>query len=106
MKKGAFTGAQARKPCKLELAQDGTLFLDEIGELARALQAKLRALQERVFERVGGTQTLATNARVAAATDRDLLAEARAGRFREELAYRLDVVRIRIPALSSTFSDH
>ena len=104
--KGAFTGAQGRKPGKLELAQDGTLFLDEIGELAPGLQAKvLRALQERVFERVGGTETIATNARVIAATHRDLPADAREGRFREDLIYRLDVVRIRIPALRERKDD-
>jgi DNA-binding NtrC family response regulator len=104
--KGAFTGAQGRKLGKLEQAQDGTLFLDEVGELAQGLQAKLlRALQERVFERVGGTETIATNARVVAATHRDLLADARAGRFREDLLYRLDVLRIRVPALRERKDD-
>ena len=104
--KGAFTGAQSRKPGKFELAQDGTLFLDEIGELAPALQAKLlRALQERVFERVGGTQPVATNARVLAATNRDLSAEAAAGRFREDLVYRLDVIHIRMPPLRERRED-
>jgi DNA-binding NtrC family response regulator len=104
--KGAFTGAQSRKLGKFELAQDGTLFLDEIGELAPALQAKmLRALQERVFERVGGTQQIGTNARVVAATNRDLLAEAAAGRFREDLVYRLDVIHIRMPPLRERRED-
>jgi DNA-binding NtrC family response regulator len=104
--KGAFTGAQSRKTGKFELAQDGTLFLDEIGELASALQAKLlRALQERVFERVGGTQQIATDARVIAATNRDLLAEAAAGRFREDLVYRLDVIQIRMPPLRERKED-
>lgn len=104
--KGAFTGAQSRKLGKFELAQDGTLFLDEIGELAPALQAKLlRALQERVFERVGGTQQIGTNARVVAATNRDLQAEAAAGRFREDLVYRLDVIQIRMPPLRERKED-
>ncbi len=104
--KGAFTGAQARKLGKFELAQDGTLFLDEVGELAPLLQAKLlRALQEREFERVGGTQQIATNARVVAATNRDLMAEAQAGRFREDLAYRLDVIHIRMPPLRERMED-
>jgi DNA-binding NtrC family response regulator len=104
--KGSFTGAQARKLGKFEQANDGTLFLDEIGELAPSLQAKLlRALQERLFERVGGNETIATNARVVAATNRDLLAEAAAGRFREDLAYRLKVIRIHMPPLRDRRED-
>ncbi|MCG6863109.1 MAG: sigma-54 dependent transcriptional regulator [Chromatiaceae bacterium] len=104
--KGAFTGAQGRKLGKFELAQDGTLFLDEIGELAPALQAKLlRTLQERVFERVGGTQQIGTTARVVAATNRDLQAEVAAGRFREDLVYRLDVIQIRMPPLRERKED-
>jgi DNA-binding NtrC family response regulator len=104
--KGAFTGAKGRKLGKFELAQDGTLFLDEIGELAPSLQAKLlRALQERVFERVGGAQQVSTNARVIAATNRDLQAEAATGRFREDLAYRLDVIQIRMPPLRERKED-
>ncbi len=104
--KGAFTGATGRKPGKFELAQDGTLFLDEIGELAQPLQAKLlRVLQEQVFERVGGTQQIASNARVVAATNRGLLAEAAAGRFREDLAYRLKVITIHLPALRQRVED-
>jgi DNA-binding NtrC family response regulator len=98
--KGAFTGATARKAGRFEQASGGTLFLDEVAELAPALQAKLlRVLQERRFERVGGTTTLETDARIVAATHRDLFAEAREGRFREDLAYRLAVVRIHVPAL-------
>ena len=98
--KGAFTGAFNRKPGKFELAHDGTLFLDEIGELALALQAKLlRALQERVFERVGGTEQIPTNARVIAATNRELAAEVRQQRFREDLMYRLNVISIHLPPL-------
>jgi DNA-binding NtrC family response regulator len=104
--KGAFTGAQARKIGKFEQASDGTLFLDEIGELAPLLQAKLlRALQERVFERVGGNETIATNARVLAATNRDLLAEAAAGRFREDLVYRLKVIQVHMPPLRERRDD-
>lgn len=98
--KGAFTGALNRKPGKFELAHDGTLFLDEVGELAMPLQAKLlRTLQERVLERVGGTEQVPTNARVIAATNRDLQAEVRAQRFREDLMYRLNVISIRLPPL-------
>ena len=104
--KGSFTGAQARKLGKFELAMDGTLFLDEVGELAPSLQAKLlRALQERVFERVGGTQQIATTCRVIAATNRDLMAEVAAGRFREDLIYRLRVIHIRMPALRERRED-
>ena len=104
--KGAFTGATGRKPGKFELAQDGTLFLDEIGELALPPQAKLlRVLQEQVFERVGGTQQVGSNARVIAATNRDLFAEAAAGHFREDLAYRLKVISIHLPALRQRLED-
>jgi DNA-binding NtrC family response regulator len=104
--KGAFTGANERKPGKFELAEDGTLFLDEIGELAAPLQAKLlRALQEQVIERVGGTRQINCNARVVAATNRDLFAEAAAGRFREDLAYRLRVITIELPALRERNED-
>ncbi len=104
--KGAFTGASNRKPGKFELAQDGTLFLDEIGELAQPLQAKLlRTLQEQVFERVGGTQLISTNARIISATNRDLFKEAEAGRFREDLAYRLKVVSIHMPPLRERRED-
>jgi DNA-binding NtrC family response regulator len=104
--KGAFTGAQARKLGSFEQASGGTLFLDEIGELAPTLQAKLlRALQERVIQRVGGSETIATDARVVAATNRDLMAEAAAGRFREDLAYRLMVIRIRMPPLRERRED-
>lgn len=98
--KGAFTGAVARKVGKFELAKDGTLFLDEIGEIAQPLQAKLlRVLQERTFERVGGNQRLTSNARIIAATNRDLNEAVREKRFREDLLYRLNVVTIELPAL-------
>ncbi len=104
--KGAFTGAVARKAGKFELAQDGTLFLDEIGELALPLQAKLlRALQEQVFERVGGTQQITTNARIVSATNRDLFAQSGEGMFREDLAYRLNVINIHMPPLRDRLED-
>ena len=104
--KGAFTGAVGRKDGRFELARDGTLFLDEIGELAPQLQAKfLRALQAQVFERVGGTEPIHTNARVIAATHRDLWAEVKAGRFREDLLYRLNVLSIRVPPLRERKED-
>ncbi len=104
--KGAFTGAHARKQGRFEQASEGTLFLDEIGELAPTLQAKLlRALQERVFQRVGGNEPIPTDARVVAASNRDLLAEAAAGRFREDLVYRLNVIQIRMPSLRERRDD-
>jgi two-component system response regulator HydG len=98
--KGAFTGAIAQKKGKLEMAEGGTVFLDEIAELATGLQAKLlRVLQQREFERVGGTKTLALDVRLIAATNRDLAAEVRRGRFREDLFHRLNVVALRVPPL-------
>jgi DNA-binding NtrC family response regulator len=104
--KGAFTGADRSKPGRFELAADGTLFLDEIAELAPALQAKLlRALQERVIERVGGTGSIPINARIIAATHQDLFALAQKGRFREDLAYRLNVIDITLPPLRDRRDD-
>jgi len=104
--RGAFTGAVGRKLGKLELARNGTLFLDEIAELAPQLQAKLlRVLQERVFERVGGTEPIHSDARLVAASNRDLLAEVHAGRFREDLLYRLNVVSVRLPPLRERRED-
>jgi DNA-binding NtrC family response regulator len=104
--KGAFTGALSRKPGKFELAEGGTLFLDEVGELAPRLQAKLlRALQERVFERVGGTRSISSDARIVSATNRDLFTAAREGRFREDLIYRLNVVSIQLPPLRERRED-
>jgi two-component system response regulator HydG len=98
--KGAFTGAVAQKKGKLELADGGTVFLDEIGELAPGLQAKLlRVLQQREFERVGGSRTLPLDIRVVAATNRDLGAEVKKGAFREDLYHRLNVIVIRMPPL-------
>jgi two-component system response regulator AtoC len=98
--KGSFTGAVIRKEGKFELADDGTLFLDELGDMHSSLQAKLlRVLQEGSFERVGGTQTLHSNARIVAATNRDLNAMIKGERFREDLYYRLNVVHIHLPPL-------
>jgi two-component system response regulator AtoC len=98
--RGAFTGADRQKPGRFERAAGGTIFLDEVGELPQPAQAKiLRVLQQREFERVGGTETLHTDARVISATHRDLAREVAAGRFREDLYYRLNVARIVIPPL-------
>lgn len=104
--KGAFTGADSRKVGKFELAADGTLFLDEIGELALPVQAKLlRALQERMIEPVGSVQSIATSARVIAATHKDLFRESAAERFREDLAWRLSVINIHLPPLRERMED-
>src|SRR6478672_11522161 len=98
--RGAFTGALASKPGKFELADKGTLFLDEIGDVPAAIQVKLlRVLQEREFERLGGTKTLKVDVRMIAATNRDLRAALEEGTFREDLYYRLNVVPIDIPPL-------
>jgi len=98
--KGAFTGAVTAKPGKFELADKGTIFLDEIGDIPGAIQVKLlRVLQEREFERLGGTKTLKVDVRVVAATNQDLRAALEQGTFREDLYYRLNVVPISIPPL-------
>jgi DNA-binding NtrC family response regulator len=98
--RGAFTGATASKPGKFELADKGTLFLDEIGDVPTATQAKLlRVLQEREFERLGGTRTIKVDVRMIAATNRDLRAALEQGTFREDLYYRLNVVPIDVPPL-------
>jgi DNA-binding NtrC family response regulator len=98
--KGAFSGAAASKPGKFELADKGTLFLDEIGDVPPATQVKLlRVLQDREFERLGGTKTLKVDVRLIAATNRDLRAAIEEGAFREDLYYRLNVVAIDIPPL-------
>jgi transcriptional regulator with GAF, ATPase, and Fis domain len=98
--KGSFTGAIATKKGKLEVAESGSIFLDEIGELAPPLQAKLlRALQEHEFERVGGTRPLKMNARVIAATNKNLEDAIKAGQFRQDLYYRLNVVSVVVPPL-------
>ncbi|MBI2187877.1 MAG: sigma-54-dependent Fis family transcriptional regulator [Acidobacteria bacterium] len=104
--KGAFTGAATRKPGRFEMAHRGTLFLDEIGELSLALQAKiLRALEEKRFERVGGTTLLHVDTRVVAATNRNLKASVAAHQFREDLYFRLSVFPITIPPLRERVGD-
>ncbi|MCB9557822.1 MAG: sigma-54-dependent Fis family transcriptional regulator [Deltaproteobacteria bacterium] len=104
--KGAFTGAANRRIGKFEQAHGGTLFLDEIGDMSLAAQAKvLRVLQEGELERVGGAETIIVDVRVIAATNKDLFAEIAAGRFREDLYYRLNVVPIALPALSERRED-
>lgn len=104
--KGSFTGAVALKRGRFELAQGGTLFLDEIGELSPELQVKLlRVLQERTVERVGGTETIAVDFRLVAATNKNLQEEIAAGRFREDLFYRLNVVNIHLPPLRERRED-
>jgi len=104
--RGSFTGAIGRREGRFELADGGTLFLDEIGEIPLSTQVKLlRALQQREFERVGGTETLKVDVRVIAATNRDLLTAVKSGRFREELFYRLNVVTITLPPLRKRKGD-
>jgi two-component system response regulator AtoC len=104
--RGAFTGAVKRKPGRFELANGGTIFLDEIGDLPLSTQSKiLRVIQERQFERVGGTVTLSVDVRVIAATNKDLEAEVKAGRFREDLFYRLNVIPIILPPLRDRRED-
>ncbi|MCD6427127.1 MAG: sigma-54-dependent Fis family transcriptional regulator [Caldisericaceae bacterium] len=104
--KGAFTDAISRHIGKFEQAKDGTIFLDEIGDMSLPLQAKLlRVLQEKTFERVGGHETLVSNARVLAATNRDLEQLVSEGKFREDLFYRLNVVTIHIPPLRERKED-
>jgi two-component system, NtrC family, response regulator AlgB len=104
--RGAFTGAVKDQPGKVEAAHGGTLFLDEIAEIAATLQAKLlRFLQDKQFERVGETQTRRADVRVVSATNRDLDADVAAGRFREDLLYRLNVIEIRVPSLRERRED-
>ncbi|MEM6797522.1 MAG: sigma-54 dependent transcriptional regulator, partial [Acidobacteriota bacterium] len=104
--KGAFTGASRQQKGRFELASGGTLFLDEIGELKLEVQGKvLRVLEEKVFERVGGGRPVATDARVVAATNRDLEAMVQDGDFRQDLFYRLDVFPIELPPLRERSSD-
>lgn len=104
--RGAFTGAVTSKPGRFELADGGTLFLDEIGEIPIEMQVKLlRALQESEFERVGGVKTIQVDVRLIVATNRDLQEEVEAGRFREDLYYRLAVVPISLPPLRDRRSD-
>lgn len=104
--KGAFTGAIGRKPGKFEIAKEGTLFLDEIAEMDFALQSKiLRAIQEREFTRVGGTETIKFKARLLTATHRDLEVEVREGKFREDLYYRMMGLPISLPPLKDRDED-
>jgi DNA-binding NtrC family response regulator len=104
--RGAFTGALTRREGRFKQADGGTLFLDEIGDISPTIQVKLlRFLQERTFERVGGNETLKVDVRIIAATNRDLEAEMAAGRFREDLFYRLNVVNIDMPPLRARPSD-
>ncbi len=104
--KGAFTGAMSRKPGKFEMAHGGTLFLDEIGELPLQLQAKLlRALEQQTFERLGGTSPIEVDARLVAATNRDLRVAVATKQFREDLFFRLAVLPLRIPSLRERLSD-
>jgi DNA-binding NtrC family response regulator len=104
--KGAFTGAVARRRGRFELANEGTLFLDEIGEIDQNIQIKLlRVIQEREFERVGGEETIETDVRVIAATNKDLKVEIEKGNFREDLYFRLNVVNIDVPPLRERKDD-
>jgi DNA-binding NtrC family response regulator len=104
--RGAFTGAERAKPGLVEVAHQGTLFLDEIGELPLALQAKLlRALQERQIRRVGGTAQITADVRVVSATNRNLREAVAAGRFREELYYRVNVIAVELPPLRERAGD-
>jgi two-component system nitrogen regulation response regulator NtrX len=104
--RGAFTGAIARKRGRFELAHRGTLFLDEIADMSLMTQAKiLRILQERKFERVGGTESIEVDVRVIAATNKDLPTEIEAGRFREDLFYRLNVIPFHVPSLRERRED-
>jgi two-component system, NtrC family, response regulator AtoC len=104
--KGAFTGADARRKGRFEMAVGGTLFLDEIGEIDNAIQVKLlRVLEDRTFERVGGTETITADIRLIAATNRDLREQVQEGKFREDLLYRLDVINIHMPLLRERNSD-
>ncbi|MDR3304179.1 MAG: sigma-54 dependent transcriptional regulator [Treponema sp.] len=104
--KGSFTGAAARRRGRFELANEGTLFLDEIGEIEQNIQIKLlRVLQEKKFERLGGEETIETDVRIVAATNRDLKAEIEKGKFREDLYFRLNVVNIHVPPLRERKDD-
>lgn len=104
--KGSFTGADRRREGLFMQADGGTLFLDEIGETSPAMQAKLlRVIQEREFQRVGGDAVVSVDVRIIAATHRDLAAEVRGGRFREDLYYRLNVVSLAIPPLRNRDGD-
>ncbi len=105
-KKGAFTGAEGDKPGRFSLAGNGTIFLDEIGEISFALQVRLlRVLQEHTFEPLGSVKTEKTEARVIAATNRNLSELVKEGKFREDLFYRINIIRIELPPLSQRKED-
>ena len=104
--RGAFTHAVAMRKGRFELADTGTLFMDEVAEMSQGLQVKLlRVLQEMEFERVGGVRTIKVDVRVVAASNRDLKEEVEAGRFREDLFYRLNVVHLHLPPLRQRQED-
>ncbi len=104
--KGSFTGAHTQRKGRIEYAHEGTLFLDEIGELGLSMQVKiLRFLQDKIIERVGGRESISIDARIIAATNRDLEKEVQAGRFREDLFYRINGVRISLPPLRERDTD-
>lgn len=104
--KGAFSDAAAMRKGRFELANQGTIFLDEIGEIPLSLQSKLlRLLQEKNFERIGGTQTIDVDVRIISATNKDLKEEVQQGRFREDLFYRLNVIHLALPALRDRMDD-
>ena len=104
--KGSFTGAEQRRLGRFELAEGGTLYLDDVDDIPLEHQAKLlRAIEEKVFERVGGTTPIRANVRIVASTKRDLLEKIAAGTFRQDLYYRLDVLRVNIPPLRERRED-
>jgi DNA-binding NtrC family response regulator len=104
--KGSFTGAVTQRAGRFELADGGTIFLDEVNTMPPSLQVKLlRVLQQKTFERVGGKETLTVDVRVIAATNKDLEKEVLAGRFREDLFYRLNILHLRVPPLREHFED-
>src|SRR5438876_3736657 len=104
--KGSFTSAVGQRRGRFELADHGTIFLDEVGDIPPSMQAKLlRVLQERRFERVGGTETIEVDVRVIAATNRSLMRLVKEGKFREDLYYRLNVVKIDLPPLRDRQED-
>ena len=105
--RGAFTSADARRKGRFELADKGTIFLDEIGDISPAMQAKLlRVLQEKRFERVGGHESIDVDIRVVAATNKSLEKEVKEGKFREDLFYRLNVIKIDVPPLARPARGH
>ena len=104
--KGAYTGADSMQKGRFELAHGGTIFLDEIGEINQNVQIKiLRVLQEKTFERVGGEKSISVDVRIVAATNKNLEEEVKAGRFREDLYYRLNVVHLKVPSLKERKDD-